>query len=180
MIIIPSILKEKLSAIRTFNKIINPKDRRYYVKHIYCTGENGRLIFTDGKAIFAVNTEFDIEKGYYTLSKVGNEYALIPSSDINPEKYPYPEHEDFFSMCKEVIEPHYTIDFSDSGFLSYYFLKFSHLLSNNDYVHMIDIKYFQMLPESTYEVLIERYDGHPNATHFKNAYYEAVIMPMAQ
>lgn len=179
MFIIPKIKGGPLEAIKTFNKILNPKDHRHYVKFIYCTGENGRLLFCDAKALFAINTEFEIEKGYHTLSKVGADYALIPSTDVTPEKYEYPQHEDLFSMCEELIENHYDINFSESWSLSSAFIKFSHLLSASDHIHIIDLKYFQMLPEVTYELFIDRKDGKPFATHFKNMTYEAIIMPIA-
>lgn len=178
MFIIPKVYKEEISAIKAFNKILDPKDLRHYVKNIYCTGKEGRLLFTNAKAIFAINTGFDIPEGYYNLAKVGNDQALIQNMEYPPDDYEYPSHEDLFTMCTELIESHYDINFSETLSLSSDFIKLSHKLSGNGHIHIIDLKYFQMLPEVTYELLIDRKDGHPFATHFKNMKYEAIIMPI--
>lgn len=180
MFIIPKVYKEEISAIKAFNKILLPSDPRHYVKNIYCTGKGGRLLFTDAKAIFAINTGFNIPKGYYNLAKVGSDQALIQNNGYHPDDYEYPSHEDLFTMCTELIEGNYFLNLNMTSTMSSSFINLCHSLSCSGHIHIIDLKYFQMLPGVTYELLIDRKDGHPFATHFKNEKYEAIIMPIRQ
>lgn len=181
MFIIPKIYKEEISAIKAFNKILLPNDPRHYVRFIYAPGgEDGKLIFCNAKAVFIINTELNIPRGYYTLSKVGSDQALIPSPDVTPEQYEYPSIEDIIKDCSEIIDDFFEPYLKPSWALSSSHIKFCHLLSTTDQPYILDIEYFKMLPEAKYELFISRDGkGFPWASYFKNAMYEAVIMPIS-